>query len=136
MGRGKPRPLDECASDVRIFLQPLGDLSFESGSGFCCPAETAPMRAGYCLQDSMAGPNRRATGSITQTCEGTELLFARSPTPAFKNQTPAAQCFKSKAELLFARSSRCRPVAHLLSFAVAGYAVDYALSTQSEIFAI
>ena len=47
-----------------------------------------------------------ASASITQTCAGAELLFARLLGPAPTSQTSAAECFRSRAEVLFARLRR------------------------------
>ena len=62
---------------------------------------------------------RGGSASKIQTWARTELLFARFWSPAPSSQTPAAECFRSKAELLFARSRR-RPflVSHVLQLTV------------------
>ena len=42
-----------------------------------------------------------------KTLAEAKLLFARSSAAGPNNQTPAAECFRSRAELLFARSASC-----------------------------
>ena len=70
------------------------------------PPEAAWIPGRCCLQDSEAGGLRGGSASRIQTCVGTELLFARFRRPAPRSQTSAAECFRSKAELLLARSRR------------------------------
>jgi hypothetical protein len=85
--------------------RPVG-ACFASIAGFLYPAKAENAPAGCCLQDSLPGPLRRGSASITQTCPETELLFARSAASPFKSQTAAAERFRSKTEVLFARSQQ------------------------------
>ena len=55
------------------------------------------------MQDGSAGTGRGGSVLMTKTCAGAELLFARCATSAPMSQTFAAEYFKSKAEVLFAR---------------------------------
>jgi len=71
------------------------------------PAKAASKPEGCCLQDEDAGFRGEASASITNTCAGAELLFARNSAPAPTSQTAAAECFRSRAEVLFARLCRC-----------------------------
>ena len=52
------------------------------------------------------GLRRGGSASKTQTCAEAELLFARCSHPGPTSQTSAAECFRSRAELLFARSRK------------------------------
>jgi hypothetical protein len=83
-------------------------LRQQSVGGSAYAAGLAATPAGCCLQDGGRGVRRDGSASITQTCAGSELLFARSAAPGPTSQTCAAECFRSRAELLFARSYRRR----------------------------
>ena len=65
--------------------------------------ESATGPDGCCLQDHADDTGRGGSASITQICAGAELLFARWAAPEPTSQTCAAECFRSRAEVLFAR---------------------------------
>src|SRR5208283_3393437 len=67
------------------------------------PAESESTPERCCWQDSDCGPRRGGSASRTQTCAGAELLLARCSRFTPTSQTCAADCFRSKAELLLAR---------------------------------
>lgn len=71
------------------------------------------------MQDASGrGGGRRGPCRI-KTCTEAKLLFARSLIAGPSNQTPAAEDFRSRAELLFARSARrCRIIPLALPGAV------------------
>ena len=65
-----------------------------------------------------------ASASITHTWPRAELLFARCSAPAPTSQTSAAECFRSRAEVLFARlRRRCLAVTELLLFPISSHRV-------------
>jgi hypothetical protein len=80
----------------------------EHGAILFYPAETAGAPGRCCWQDSETGGLRGGSASRIQTCAGAELLLARCSRSDPSSQTSAAERFRSKAELLFARSRRRR----------------------------
>jgi hypothetical protein len=84
------------------------DLIGGEHAEFCYPAEAGWAPGRCCLQDSDCGGLRGGSASRIQTCAGTELLFARPSRPEPRSQISAAERFRSKAELLLARSPRRR----------------------------
>src|SRR5271170_8082830 len=75
---------------------------------FLYAAGSTATPAGCCLQDGGTAARLGGSASITQICAGAELLFARSAAPGPRSQTCAAECFRSRAEVLFARLQRRR----------------------------
>ena len=89
-------------------MQVIDLVSRQHGSS-CLSSRTVVSRPeGCCLQGGGARSRDGASASITNTWEGAELLFARNSAPAPTSQTAAAECFRSRAEVLLARLRRCR----------------------------
>jgi hypothetical protein len=84
-------------------VQVVDLIGGQHGPCILYPADAASKPEGCCLQDGGTGPGRGASVSITHTWAGTELLFARWAVPAPTSQTCAAECFRSRAEVLLAR---------------------------------
>ena len=116
-------PLDLADGPVLGPVEPVQVVDLFGASAwrvlFRYAAESAARPEGCCLQDGAGRAMRGGSASITQICAGAELLFARWAAPEPTSQTCAAECFRSRAEVLFARLQQPPlAVAELLLLAV------------------
>jgi hypothetical protein len=106
-------PFDFTDGPVLRPVQPVHFIDLIGGQHCLVPdpiyaAGSAATAAACCLQDGCGGSGWGGSASITQTCAGAELLFARCVVPEPMSQTCAAEYLRSRTEMLFARLQSLR----------------------------